>query len=117
VRCRGFVGGRSRLHTSLHRRCRGGTSGEKTRTGSSGFEPLAHFGNVQMWKTLTFPPCVVGGFASNIKMFPMATLPGWPFAPSRLRAPGLNLKVRTKFEPNSLNNDTLDIDNLSIVLE
>jgi hypothetical protein len=41
---------------------------------------------------------------SNIKVFPMAMLPGWPFAPSK--TPGA-----------CLNNDSLDIDSLSIVLE
>jgi hypothetical protein len=29
-----------------------------------------------------FPPCAVAGFMSNIKVFPMAMLPGWLFAPS-----------------------------------
>ncbi len=46
-------------------------------------EALAHFGNAQMWKTKGIPPCAVGGFMSNIKMFPMALLPGWPFAPNK----------------------------------
>src|SRR6266481_4381307 len=38
-------------------------------------------------KLMALPPCAVGGFMSNIKMFPMAMLPGWPFAPATLQAP------------------------------
>ena len=34
-------------------------------------------------KLRAFPPCAVGHFMSNIKMFPMALLPGWPFAPNK----------------------------------
>src|SRR5437899_12281820 len=34
-------------------------------------------------KLRAFPPCAVGHFMSNIKMFPMALLPGWPFAPKQ----------------------------------
>jgi hypothetical protein len=46
----------------------------------------------------------------------MAMLPGWPFAPSK--TPGAWFE--SKFEPSlnqSLNNDSLDIDSLSIVLK
>ncbi len=57
----------------------------------------------RVWKTKgTPPPCAFGGFMSNIKMFPMAMLPGWPFAPSK--TPGAY----------SLNNDSLDNDSLNI---
>jgi len=34
-------------------------------------------------KLKALPPCAFDGFVSNIKMFPMAMLPGWPFAPSK----------------------------------
>src|ERR1700674_140554 len=34
-------------------------------------------------KLKAFPPCAVARFMSNIKMFPMALLPGWPFAPNK----------------------------------
>ena len=34
-------------------------------------------------KLKAFSPCAVGHFMSNIKMFPMALLPGWPFAPNK----------------------------------
>jgi hypothetical protein len=43
---------------------------------------------------------------SNIKMFPMAMLPGWPFAPSK-----------NSGRLDRLNKDSFDIDSLSIVLE
>jgi hypothetical protein len=49
---------------------------------------------------------------SNIKKFPMAVLPGWPFAPSS--TPGAQFEQR-QFEPDSLNN--LNIYTLNIVLD
>jgi len=47
---------------------------------------------------------------SNIKMFPMAMLPGWPFAPST--TPGA-----CSLNNDSLDNDSSNIDSLNIVLE
>src|SRR5437899_5803481 len=92
-----------RVSNLLYRRVRGGTSGRllschlreigdatkdwsQTRFGG----PRNGFG--RPWPTLVmpkcgklraFPPCAVGHFMSNIKMFPMALLLGWPFAPKQ----------------------------------
>ncbi len=50
-------------------------------------------------KLKALPPCAFDGFVSNIKVFPMAMLPGWPFAPSK--TPGAqnkdSLKHRSRF--------------------
>jgi len=60
-----------------------------------------------MWKTKAFPPCAVGGFMSNIKMFPMAMLPGWPFRAQ------LNSRRLASLNKDSLNNDHLNSDSLN----
>jgi len=87
----------------LYRRSRGGTSGETTSPSSPGRQGYREgrvsnalqrreLGCGSSWPTLVmpkcgklraFPPCAVGHFMSNIKMFPMALLPGWPFAPNK----------------------------------
>jgi hypothetical protein len=36
---------------------------------------------------MALPPCAGSAFMSNIKVFPMAMLPGWSFAPTKLQAP------------------------------
>jgi hypothetical protein len=50
---------------------------------------------------------------SNIKMFPMAMLPGWPFAPKNSgRLDSLNNSLNI----DNLNNDSLNDDSVNIVL-
>src|SRR5208283_534087 len=62
------------------------------------------FGNLRSCgKLKALPPCAFGGFMSNIKVFPMAMLPGWPFAPSK--TPGA-----CRQNDDSLNNDSPNID-------
>ncbi len=41
-------------------------------------------------KLQTLPPCAADAFVGNIKMFPTATLPGWPFAHNPRRQDSLN---------------------------
>ncbi len=60
----------------------------------------------QCGKLRVLPPCAVGGFMSNIKMFP--------------NGHASRLAVRAKFNSGrrvNLNNDTLNIYSLNIVLE
>jgi hypothetical protein len=60
------------------------------------------------------PPCAIDAFMSTIKMFPMAMLPGWPFAPSS--TPGAWF-VQRQFEPRPFEHDSLNIYSLNIVLK
>jgi hypothetical protein len=65
----------------LYRRCRDRTSDEPTGCNANTF--AANLRNARCGKLKALPPCAAGGFMSNIKVFPMAMLPGWPFAPSK----------------------------------
>jgi hypothetical protein len=58
--------------------------------------------------------CAIDAFMSTIKMFPMAMLPGWPFAPSS--TPGAWF-VQRQFEPRPFEHDSLNIYSLNIVVK
>jgi len=73
----------------------------------------AHFGNVGCGK-LRRSHCAIDAFMSTIKMFPMAMLPGWPFAPSS--TPGAWF-VQRQFEPRPFEHDSLNIYSLNIVVK